>query len=231
MVATTAETERELLLKLAEEYQRKGYQVAFEPGTEDLPSFLKRFRPNMIAVGSDESVVVEVKSRSSVEPDAEYIRSLAQAVEEQSGWRFEFVIVSLEDRNADTKLAIAAQKQEDLGRQEIESGLQSVRQIVATHPESAMLYAWSLTEAALRLLAKKEEIGLRRFDSLYVLKELVYEGVISRSDYQVLTSMLSLRNAIAHGFKVAQLTSATICELVDVAEHLLSLPSLNEVTD
>jgi hypothetical protein len=32
---------------------------------------------------------------------------------------------------------------------------------------------------------------------------------------------LSLRNAIAHGFKTTQLTQNSVCELIEIAEQLL----------
>jgi uncharacterized protein YutE (UPF0331/DUF86 family) len=83
------------------------------------------------------------------------------------------------------------------------------------------LYAWSLVEATLRLVAEKEGLSLQRFDSLYLVKQLAIEGVISKSEYQVLMNALSLRNAIAHGFKTTQLTPKNVQELIETTEKLL----------
>jgi uncharacterized protein YutE (UPF0331/DUF86 family) len=62
---------------------------------------------------------------------------------------------------------------------------------------------------------------LQRLDSLYLVKQLVTEGVISRPEYQLLMDALSLRNAIAHGFKATQITQESVYQLIDVAEQLL----------
>ncbi|MEG4076122.1 hypothetical protein QUA30_24270 [Microcoleus sp. Pol14C2] len=54
------------------------------------------------------------------------------------------------------------------------------------------------------------------------MKQLTVEGgVISKSEYQLLMNALSLRNAIAHGFKTTQLTQNYVCELIEVTEKIL----------
>lgn len=111
---------------------------------------------------------------------------------------------------------------------EIEPRLQVARQLATDHSESAILYAWSLAEAALRLVAENEGLSLNNFDPLYLVKKLTTEGIISRSEYQVLMDALSLRNAIAHGFKTTQLSPESIYGLIDIAEQLLkALHSVN----
>ena len=215
MTTSTENTERERLLKLAEEYRDKGYEVLFHPNLEDLPDFLKSYRPDLIVRREDEVVVIEVKSRSSLNSSTQYLRNLAQAVEQHPGWRFELVVANSEDATYFSKA------EESLQEHEIESQLQVAKQLVTKHPASTILYAWSLAEATLRLVAAKEGLSLQRFDSLYLVKRLATEGVISRSDYQLLMNALSLRNAVAHGFKTAQLTQTSVYELIEIIEQLL----------
>ena len=64
MATPTANLERERLLKLAEEYRDHGYEISIHPNSEDLPDFLRNYRPDMIARREDDAVVIEVKSRS-----------------------------------------------------------------------------------------------------------------------------------------------------------------------
>ncbi len=64
MATPTANLERERLLKLAEEYRDRGYEISIHPNSEDLPDFLRNYRPDMIARREDDAVVIEVKSRS-----------------------------------------------------------------------------------------------------------------------------------------------------------------------
>ncbi len=216
MATPTANLERERLLKLAEEYHDQGYEVLFHPSSEDLPDFLRSYRPDMVVHRSDESVVIAVKSRSSLNSSStQYLRSLAQVVEQHPGWRFELVMTNLEE-------AIYSPKAEgSLQEHEIKSRLQVARQLSAEHPESAILYSWSLVEATLRLVAEEEGLSLQRFDPLYLVKQLVTEGVISKSEYQLLMNALSLRNAIAHGFKTTQVTQNSVYELIEITEQLL----------
>jgi uncharacterized protein YutE (UPF0331/DUF86 family) len=215
MATPTANLERERLLQLAEEYRNQGYEVSFHPSPDDLPDFLKTYRPDMIVRREDESVIIEVKSRSSLNSSTQYLRNLAQAVEHHPGWRFELVMTNPEDATYPSKA------ESSLEKPEIETRLEVAKQLATQHPESAILYSWSLVEATLRLVAEHEGLSLREFDPRYLIKQLVTEGVISRSEYQILMDALSLRNAIAHGFKTTQLTQGSVYGLINIAEQLL----------
>jgi uncharacterized protein YutE (UPF0331/DUF86 family) len=216
MATPTATIERERLLKLAEEYCEKGYKVWFHPNLEDLPDFLKNYRPDMIARRGKEAVVIAVKSRASLDLySTQYLRSLAQVVEKHPGWRFELVMTNPEND------MYFPQAEGSLQKHEIESGLQAARQLTAQHPESAFLYLWSLVEATLRLVAEKEQLNLPRFDPLYLVKRLATEGVIAKSEYQLLMNARSLRNATAHGFKTTQITQNYVYDLIETTDRLL----------
>ncbi|MBN3870792.1 hypothetical protein [Nostoc sp. JL33] len=216
METPTANLERERLLKLAEEYREKGYEVFFHPNPEDLPDFLNHYRPDMIVRRGEENVVIEVKSRSSLNSSSnQYLGNLAQAVEKHPGWRFELVMTNPEDTTYSPKAEASLQEHE------IESQLQAARQLTTQHPELALLCSWPLVEATLRLIAQKEKLSLERFDPLYLVKQLATEGVISKSEYQLLMNSLPLRNSIAHGFKTTQITQNSVYELIELTEQLL----------
>lgn len=216
MATPTANLERERLLQLAEEYRDKGYEISFHPNLEDLPDFLRNYRPDMIVRRGDEAVIIEVKSRHSLNSSSrQYLQNLAKSVEQHPGWRFELVMTNPEDT------VYSPKAESSLQQPEIETRLQVARQLATQHSESAILYSWSLVEATLRLVAEHEGLSLQRLDPLYLVKQLVTEGVISRPEYQLLMDALSLRNAIAHGFKATQITQESIYELIDVVEHLL----------
>jgi uncharacterized protein YutE (UPF0331/DUF86 family) len=215
MATPTANIERERLIRLAEEYRGRGYEISFHPNPEDLPDFLKNYRPDMIARRGDEAVVIEVKSRSSLNSSTQYLRNLAQVVEQYPGWRFELVMTNPEDAE------YSQSAEGSLQEAEIESRLQVARQLATQHLESAILYSWSLVEATLRLVAENEGLSLQRFDPLYLVKQLATEGVISKSEYQLLMNALSLRNSIAHGFKTTQLTQESLYDLINITERLL----------
>lgn len=215
-MATLANLERDRLLQLAEEYRDQGYEIFFHPNLEDLPDFLKNYRPDLIVRRGDEAVIIEVKSRRSLSSSSgQYLRNLAESVEQHPGWRFELVITNPEDAEYFPKA------ESPLQPQEIETRLQVARQLVRQHPESAILYAWSLVEATLRLVVEHEGLSFSKPDPLYLVKQLVTEGVISRDEYQLLMDARSLRNVIAHGFKVTQVTEGSVYSLIDITEQLL----------
>lgn len=217
MVNSTTNTERDRALQLAQEYQDRGYEVLLEPSVENLPDFLKKYRPDLIAIRESESVLIEVKSRSALNSSSNrYLSDLAQLVEQQPGWRFELVITNPED------IAYSRQVEESLQRSEIESRIEVAKQLATQQVESAFIYSWSLVEATLRLIVQKEELNLQRFSPLYLVKALAIEGIISKSEYQLLMNAISLRNAIVHGFKTTQqLTPDSVYELIEVMEQLL----------
>ncbi|MBD2653751.1 hypothetical protein IQE94_13135 [Synechocystis sp. PCC 7339] len=216
MTIPTANLERERLLQLAEEYRNKGYEIFFHPNSEDLPHFLRNYRPDMIVRKGDEAVIIEVKSRSSLNSSSrQYLQNLAQSVEQHSGWRLELVMTNPED------YVYSPQTENSLQAPEIKTKLQVARQLVIQHPESAILYSWSLVEATLRLIAEHEEISLQGLDPLYLVKQLVTKGVISRPEYQLLMDALSLRNKIAHGFKTSQSASEFAYQIINATEELL----------
>ena len=43
MATLTANLERERLLKLAEEYSDRGYEISIHPNSEDLPDFIRNY--------------------------------------------------------------------------------------------------------------------------------------------------------------------------------------------
>ncbi|MFB0506541.1 MAG: hypothetical protein ACETWT_07405 [Thermodesulfobacteriota bacterium] len=51
---------------VAREYRKKGYDVTIEPSSHELPSFLQGFRPDIIARGENEIVIIEVKTQSTL---------------------------------------------------------------------------------------------------------------------------------------------------------------------
>jgi hypothetical protein len=204
------------LLKLSQSYRDQGYEVIIHPNVEYLPEFLKNYRPDMIARSGDEAVIVEVKSRSSLNfLSKQYLRSLAQVVEEHSEWRFELIIVNPDEDEYIPKA------ESSLEEEEIKSQLQIAKQMTMQHPESSILYIWALTEATLRLVTEKEGLSLQRFDVRYLVKQLLVEGVISRTEYQLLMDANSLRNMVGHGFKAPKITMDFVDSLIQTTEQLL----------
>ncbi|QDZ38589.1 hypothetical protein FRE64_00690 [Euhalothece natronophila Z-M001] len=224
MTTPIVNVEREELLKIAEEYRNQGYEVLMYPSAENLPDFLKNYCPDLVVRRGNEGVVIEVKSRSSLDSSSmQYLHNLAQTVEKNPGWRFKLVM-----RNSE-EFTYSSQAESSLQVPEIKSQIEVVKKLATDHPASALLYGWSLVEATLRLVAEHEGLTLARVDPPYLMKHLATEGVISRSEYQLLMNVFSLRNAIAHGFKTTQVKQESVYDLIKITEELLvSLNSSHE---
>lgn len=215
MIKQTTNQKNEKLLKLVHKYRDQGYEVTLRPNDGDLPIFLKDYRPDMIARRGDKAVVVEVKSHSAL--GSEYLSGLVKTIEQHQGWRLDLVV----DSSEEDIFPYPSQSEGSLQQQEIELRLPLAKQIISQNLDSAILYAWALVEATLRLLAEKEELSLKRSEPLYLVTYLTHQGVISQSECRLLKNALSLRNTIAHGFKTSQLTANSVDELITVTEKLL----------
>lgn len=217
MHQTTVEAEQERGREIAREYASRGYRVILEPTGEQLPDFLAFHRPALVAYGRDEAVIVEVKSRRSLGHSSD-LKRIAETVETQPGWRFELVVVN---RNDEAALDVAVST---LDRQEILSRLEEVNALLhASHTDAALLLAWSFAEATLRLLARSEELEIRRPEPTYLLKQLATHAAISQSDYQLLMAALQQRNSVAHGFRTEATTAELVHNLAETVGHLLEM--------
>lgn len=208
------ERERQRLASIASEYEREGYEVKFEPVSADLPDFSTDLKPDFIAVGKGETVLVQVKNRDELKDEQSLLR-LQDAFRDRPGWRFELVI----DRPTDE------QEQQPIETTQIRAALDEGNQLQNQgHVTAALLVLWSATEAALRLLANRENIELESPAAGYILKRLYTLGLLARAQYLTLDEIMKLRNQAAHGFQVSitpqhpKRTAAVLSELLDEVE-------------
>ncbi len=213
--------EKELLRinEIAKAYQEKGYEVLLQPQEHQLPDFLKQFQPDLIVHKGNEHIVVEVKSRGQFSQSSQ-VNELAKTVQKEVGWKFELVLLGPEN-------SLSVGEASPLTAEEIHAKmLDAITFMHNGHLEAALLIAWSLVEAALRTLAMKEGIEAEKAIPTYLLKQLTYEGIISRESYRFLIDIQQTRNAIAHGFKPSQLKFETVQTLIHFIDNDL-LQELN----
>ena len=207
---------RQRVQELAQEYRSKGYEVITEPSPEQLPDFLCQYRPDLLVRKGSESIVVEVKTRSSLAGNPQ-IRDLARVLEAKSGWKFELVTVREKEK------LNAPEDARPFAREDVYSRLETVEELLETgSPEAAFLLGWGALEATVRLLVEKEQLTLERISPSYLLHQAVTNGVISREDYALLLCAMKYRNALAHGFKTADFDAALVREIINTTQHLLA---------
>src|SRR5712692_3140670 len=208
------EADRQKLQEIAAEYEARGYEVLVEPRPEQLPEFLAGFRPDLVARGPNESVVVEVKVGIQTAA-SERFRELAETIQHQPGWRFSLVVI---DPRSDE---VAPPTQQLLDRQEIVDRLGRANELLKTGgTDAAFLLMWVSVEALLRHIATREGLPLERVPSSSLMKELFSLGILSRSELEVAQRAFSVRNALVHGFATTRLDE-TSRELAQFAQKLL----------
>jgi hypothetical protein len=206
---------RRTLQDIAADYRAQGYEVRMEPAPEDIPGFLAGFRPDLIARGPHDSVVVEVKVGTTTAASERY-RELAERIQQQPGWRFSLVVI---DPRSDE---VAPSTQPLLDRQAIADRLERASELLRTGlTDAAFLLSWVSTEALLRQLAIREGLPLERLPSSTLLKELFSLGILARHDLEVTQRALAVRNALVHGFEATGLDQ-TADELTQLSQRLLA---------
>ena len=208
-------SERRRVQELAREYRSKGYEVITEPSPEQLPDFLREYRPDLLVRKGSESIVVEVATRSSLAANPR-LRDLARTLHAEPGWKFELILMR-EKEKLDTPEGAWP-----FAREDVYSRLETVEELLETgSPEAAFLLGWGALEAGVRLLAEEDRLMLERVSPSYLLHQAVTNGLISREDYASLKRAMKYRNALVHGFKVADFDADLVRECINTTKHLL----------
>jgi hypothetical protein len=188
-------------------WRRKGYTLLRAPSPQQLPAFLKGFRPDAIATGAEPSLVIEVASGQGP-AKANRLHRLKSALDKQDGWRLEVLYVGSE--GAPIKPA---------SLEATEAALKRAKTLAAKEPDAALLLAWAAIEAVGRVL----EPGLTEFSlgALAVVDLLVGYGHLSQEDGVSLRALALKRNRIAHGELETSPSIEEIAALVAIAESLV----------
>ncbi len=211
MVSATTGTEYLLAAKVAEEYRRKGYEVARDAALDFLPGF----HADLIARKDDEVRVIEVKSRSSLAANPQ-IGEMARIVDEKRGWTFELRLVG-EPHRLDAPKDGQASQVTDVDERIDETK----RALAAGLSGAALLLAWSAVEASARRAVVAKGIADERVAAGgNALDQAVFLGIISREDYRRLAEVRRQRNALAHGFDVSDPDEETVSGLIDLARQI-----------
>lgn len=207
-----------------EQYRRDGYRVAAPPASSDLPEFLSGFMPDVLAQKDGENVVVTVVDRDQVAQQKHFLGYWVGKVNAQPGWRFDLVITESSPWTDRVAGDASERDIEEIREQNIEVR----RTLQQGLLQPASLFAWSLVEAALRILARSNAIALKNNMPVYVSKQLYSVGAISRAEFDKLQRLMTVRNSVAHGLKTSKLDESVIAEMMQTTEDLLSLAEAAE---
>lgn len=179
---------------LAQEYLRQGFAVTKEPSAELIPFDLGGYRPDLIAQKGNKNLVIEVKSTAS-RISIGKLQSIAQEIARHEGWRF--LLVTLDDIDSGE---VSNLSEEFPAWSQLEQKLLQARALIAAGAiEPAMLYMWSIFEAALRRRAISQNIPVERLPATMLIKHMYSQGEVSVNDVDTFLDFMKIRNRIAHG--------------------------------
>lgn len=212
------------ITSVAEQYRRDGYRVAAPPTIEDLPDFLAGFMPSVLAQKDGENVVVAIVDKARLNHERHFLAYWLAKVNAEPGWRFDLVIT---DSSPWTDKVVGDAREQEI--EELRQRNHDIRAALGQGPlEPACLFAWSLLEAALRLVARGSLTPLTNNMPTYVINHLYTEGAISSGELEKLQRLMAIRNSVAHGLKTAKLNEGVIDEMTELTEHFLSVPKIAE---
>ncbi|KVE25169.1 hypothetical protein WI93_16780 [Burkholderia vietnamiensis] len=193
MMTQSNRTEHDAKIQeLKERFERDGYAVLIEPRGLDLPFDLGNYVPDLVARKPDGGLIVEVKT-ANARTSIERYQSLAHTVQQHAGWRF--VLVTVDDLN------VPASLQETVSWGELEAKLGTIRLLIDNgNAEPAILYLWSVFEAAMRKLAITVAMPIERLPATKLMNQLYTVGYIAIDDFKTAKKFLTMRNGITHGF-------------------------------
>jgi uncharacterized protein YutE (UPF0331/DUF86 family) len=207
-----AYAERAFLADLGKQYVAQGYTFVVEPGPENLPSFLGRYRPDAVALKSGDNVAIEIKQ--SPHPATERsLKEISRLFDGHDDWH---LVVSYMGTDPLKRMTIPAASPEDI-RQQI-----GELQMLASQGQlrAAFVMAWSLLEASLHRIESDE--GKRPRTPGTVVQTLAMLGYIEPELEQRVRPLINLRNRIVHGDVGAEPSSEDIQTVLLAVEQALA---------
>jgi REase_AHJR-like len=207
------------LKRVAGGYAEQGYEVVVRPRPEDLPSFAKDFKVEIVGKRAAGGVLVAVKkNRDEFAADANMPR-YAEIINSQPGWRFDFAILESEMPGARELRGAKEFSDEDIGK----TLSDAEKMIRAEFIHAAVIAAWAGPEAAMRIrLRASGEVAGWGTMSRGMLNDLYSSGVFSQQEFRELERLSQLRNAIVHGFASPVSEAGAVQFLSQTARRLLA---------
>lgn len=217
MVAKTFITRRELDAQVVEglraRYEDAGFTFDASPKPADLPDFFGDYIPDALARKLGVNVAIEVKGRRAGSAERQ-LQTLRRLFEGRPDWRFHVVYSPSDEAQHSPPLPV-------VGAAAIRSRAAEARILAAQgHRPWALVMAWSLMEASLRL--RNGEPEGRAHSSLSVLQTLAENGFVEQESFRQLCELADLRNRIAHGDLTAEPAEADVELVLSVVESALN---------
>ena len=206
MTLSGPEAERIALDRVVPLLRSEGYEVIPEPGPADLPPFLSDRQPDAIAIGKHPSLLVEV-FRKEGNRELTRIRELRSLLRGHDDWELRvFYFSSLEPSLEPVPNAATV------------NAIQAARDVSATEPRAAILFAWSIIEAVAR--EKIETTGSRALNPNALVNLLASEGFIDQNQANEMFRLSKVRSQIAHGQLNCVATEEEVSWILSIVEQV-----------
>jgi Holliday junction resolvase len=215
MSTATKMVHDEKIASLADSYVQQGFRVITEPAPNQLPFDLGGYKPDLIATKGNTGLIIEVKTKAS-RVSIDRLQSLAQEVSRHAGWRF--LLVTLEDAES-YKTPTTADELPTWDQ--LAAKLQQARDLVGDGAlEPAILYLWSIFEAALRKRAIAQNIPVERLPASMLLNHMYSQGEVSVDHLDLFREFMGRRNRLAHGIN-EPIDQNLVDSILESVSHLL----------
>lgn len=208
-VNTETDIEHQLLRNVAQGYREKGFDVLLEPKASALPKFLKDFHPDLVAVGQEDNVVVEVKrTRKALQPD--YLERLARAISVQAGWRLDIVV-------GDTYEALGIDRSKKMPScKQIREKLTQAKSLVSErNNDLAIMLVSAAIEATIHAVARRFDLTSERFQvGLGLVSMGLANGIILQEEADTFERVIRARNKVAHGMFGERIDTRTLINAI-----------------
>ncbi len=207
-MSATESREEVLLQSLLPRYEAEGFTVIVHPSSSVLPPFMRRYRPDAIALRPGKKIAIEVKYDAA---SAKNMTGVAELFEQHPDW--ELRIYYLSSLSGQKSISTPTQ-------QSIEQAIREISELNNSgHSAAAIMMAWATLEAIGRKLVPDELSRAQPAERL--VEVLAARGLITPNEADLLRRAEKLRNAIAHGDLDAPVSGEQVRELT-VRLHTLA---------
>jgi hypothetical protein len=200
----------ERLQAAVERYRNEGYRVTVAPSGNDLPDFLRRFSPDLLAVNDRENIVVVVKRRDRL---TEEFVELSAAIDSHPGWRLDLWFVPMEIHRE------ILDPQAEVDAEQVHQSLARARAM--EHADLALVIAWGALELSMIHAARVYEVEIPS-EVMGTVVSIHQMGLISYEEYKMLRDAWDARARIIHGYTTDVELQPLVDRVISVAEQLIT---------
>jgi REase_AHJR-like len=188
--------EERKVASLARQYQERGYKVFANLKGYERPQRLGQYEPDLIVERGDERIVIEVVSGMTMKDQHQAIVDLARRAASEKGMRFDLVVTN--PRRAKKDKATSAIRQ----LRRLENNLLDALDFAVERQQVVTFFVVSgvvIDHLVGRLWEDRVSGPIDGYDPVRLASQLFERKLISKSAFDFIKELWTLRNAAIHG--------------------------------